>query len=179
MTDAFPTDLFVADLTFISAEYPPYTLLPDTGKITKTFKINPQGQSISAKGDKSGKKIAVTLAKHSSNSGYQVTYADNSGFKNSKSLWLRGNSKNKGTIKGLKSKKTYYVKARDYKSLVNRLGKFFALNTYLLHSRPLAVHFGLTNCLIMWYNSRYDKEGEYNDQCCKGRSDKGFIRQDL
>lgn len=76
-----------------------------TGKITKTFKINPQGQSISAKGDKSGKKIAVTLAKHSSNSGYQVSYADNSGFKNSKSLWLSGNSKNKGTIKGLKSKR--------------------------------------------------------------------------
>ena len=88
-----------------------------TGKITKTFKINPQGQSISAKGDKSGKKIAVTLAKHSSNSGYQVLYADNSGFKNSKSLWLSGNSKNKGTIKGLKSKKTYYVKARDYKTI--------------------------------------------------------------
>lgn len=88
-----------------------------TGKITKTFKINPQGQSVSAKGDKSGKKIAVTLAKHSSNSGYQVSYADNSGFKNSKSLWLSGNSKNKGTIKGLKSKKTYYVKARDYKTI--------------------------------------------------------------
>ena len=88
-----------------------------TGKITKTFKINPQGQSISVKGDKSGKKIAVTLAKHSSNSGYQVSYADNSGFKNSKSLWLSGNSKNKGTIKGLKSKKTYYVKARDYKNI--------------------------------------------------------------
>lgn len=88
-----------------------------TGKITKTFKINPQGQSISAKGDKSGKKIAVTLAKHSSNSGYQVSYADNSGFKNSKFLWLSGNSKNKGTIKGLKSKKTYYVKARDYKTI--------------------------------------------------------------
>ena len=88
-----------------------------TGKITKTFKINPQGQSISAKGDKSGKKIAVTLAKHSSNSGYQVSYADTSGFKNSKSLWLSGNSKNKGTIKGLKSKKTYYVKARDYKTI--------------------------------------------------------------
>lgn len=88
-----------------------------TGKITKTFKINPQGQSISAKGDKSGKKIAVTLAKHSTNSGYQVSYADNSGFKKSKSLWLSGNSKNKGTIKGLKSKKTYYVKARDYKTI--------------------------------------------------------------
>ena len=88
-----------------------------TGKITKTFKINPQGQSISVKGDKSGKKITVTLAKHSSNSGYQVSYADNSGFKNSKSLWLSGNSKNKGTIKGLKSKKTYYVKARDYKTI--------------------------------------------------------------
>lgn len=88
-----------------------------TGKITKTFRINPQGQSISVKGDKSGKKIAVTLAKHSSNSGCQVSYADNSGFKNSKSLWLSGNSKNKGTIKGLKSKKTYYVKARDYKTI--------------------------------------------------------------
>lgn len=39
------------------------------------------------------------------------------GFKKSKSLWLSGNSKNKGTIKGLKSKKTYYVKARDYKTI--------------------------------------------------------------
>lgn len=100
-----------------------------TGKITKTFKINPQGQSISAKGDKSGKKIAVTLAKHSSNSGYQVSYADNSGFKNSKSLWLSGNSKNKGTIKGLKSKKTYYVKARDYKTIgkIKVYGKWSAV----------------------------------------------------
>lgn len=88
-----------------------------TGKITKTFKINPQGQSISVKGDKSAKKIAVTLAKHSSNSGYQVSYADNSGFKNSKSLWLEKNTKNKGTVKDLKSKKTYYVKARDYKTI--------------------------------------------------------------
>lgn len=88
-----------------------------TGKITKTFKINPQGQSISVKGDKSAKSIAVTLAKHSSNSGYQVSYADNSGFKNSKSLWLEGNSKNKGTVKDLKNKKTYYVKARDYKTI--------------------------------------------------------------
>lgn len=88
-----------------------------TGKITKTFKINPQGQSISVKSDKGAKSITVTLAKHSSNSGYQVSYADNSGFKNSKSLWLERNTKNKGTVKGLKSKKTYYVKARDYKTI--------------------------------------------------------------
>lgn len=100
-----------------------------TGKITKTFKINPQGQSISVKGDKSKKKISVVLKKHSSNSGYQVYYADNSGFKKGKSLWLSGSSKNKGTISSLKKGKTYYVRARDYKTVgkTNFYGKWSAV----------------------------------------------------
>lgn len=87
------------------------------GTVTKSFKIVPQNQKITVKADKKALKATVTVTKHASATGYQILYADNVDFKNYKSVWITKNSKAADEISGLKSGKTYYVKARDYKTV--------------------------------------------------------------
>ena len=93
-----------------------------SGSVTKTFKIVPQGQSITVKAGKTDEKsetftAAVALKKHSSNTGYQILYADNSGFKNYKSVWITDCKKASAEIKKLAVGKVWYFKARDYKTV--------------------------------------------------------------
>ena len=89
-----------------------------SGTITKTFKINPKTASL--KTVKSAKKAQLNVAwsKDSKVSGYQILLATNSKFtKGKKTVTIKGYKTTSKTIKSLKSKKTYYVKIRSYKTV--------------------------------------------------------------
>ena len=93
--------------------------LPVSGqKITTKIKVYTQPK-ISGLKVKAGKKqLTVSWKKTTKATGYQVTYATNSKFtKNKKSVTISKNKTTKKVIKKLKSKKTYYVKARAYKKV--------------------------------------------------------------
>lgn len=73
---------------------------------------NPGKPAIKKLKNKKGKKITVTLSKKVSGaSGYQAAYAVKSSMKGQKIKSFTGTSV---TIKGLKKKKTYYVRVRAY-----------------------------------------------------------------
>ena len=60
--------------------------------------------------------MKVSVNKFALCTGYQVVYSENSSFtKNTKNICTVGASKTTISVKGLKSKKTYYVKVRPYK----------------------------------------------------------------
>ena len=89
-----------------------------TGSVTRTFKINPKGTTISSlKATKKGftvkwKKQAVQTT------GYQIMYATNSKFtKGKKTVTIAKTKTVSKKIKKLKAKKKYYVKIRTYKKL--------------------------------------------------------------
>ncbi|MBR1751529.1 MAG: leucine-rich repeat domain-containing protein [Ruminococcus sp.] len=83
-----------------------------TGRITKTFKIVPAIKTLTSP---SAGKIKVTSPKISGYNGFIVIYSTSKKFtdKTTDSEIIKGTS---GTVKGLKSGKTYYVKIRviDY-----------------------------------------------------------------
>ena len=90
-----------------------------TGTVTKKFNINPVGTSLaSVKAGK--KKITVKWKKPAAKyknqmKGYQIQYSLYSNFKNAKTVSGGGYAKKSKVIKGLKSKKKYYVRVRTYK----------------------------------------------------------------
>ncbi len=89
-----------------------------TGKITKTFNINPKGTKISkVKGAK--KKATVTWKKQTKyTKGYQVQYSTSKNFKSGvKTKTVNGSKKTSLTLKKLKSKKTYYVRIRTFQKV--------------------------------------------------------------
>ncbi len=89
-----------------------------TGKITKTFNINPKGTRISkVKGAK--KKATVTWKKQTKyTKGYQVQYSTSKDFKSGvKTKTVNGSKKTSLTLKKLKSKKTYYVRIRTFQKV--------------------------------------------------------------
>ena len=82
------------------------------------FQIKPKKVSLSSVKSTSKKKMTVKWSKQSKVSGYQVVYATNSKFtKSKKTVTVKGSSSKSKTIKSLKSKKTYYVKVRSYKTI--------------------------------------------------------------
>lgn len=85
------------------------------GEITKTFKINPKGASLTSV--KAQKKALKATWKKSANkvSGYQVRYSTSSKFKTCKTVSVKYTKKiNSRVIKKLKADKRYYVKVRTY-----------------------------------------------------------------
>ena len=96
-----------------------------TGTITKTFKINPKGTSISkVTGQKKAVKVVwkkqLTKMKTSYVSGYQVQYSTSSKFTSGTSKYANAKfskGRTTKTIKNLKSGKKYYVRVRTYKSV--------------------------------------------------------------
>ncbi len=65
--------------------------------------------------NKSGKKLKVTWKKSGGSGGYEVQYSAGKNFKKAKTVKVKGKNTLKTTIKGLKKKKTYYVRVRAYK----------------------------------------------------------------
>ena len=85
------------------------------GEITKTFKINPKGVSLTSV--KAQKKALKATWKKSANkvSGYHVRYSTSSKFKTCKTVSVKYTKKiNSRVIKKLKANKRYYVKVRTY-----------------------------------------------------------------
>lgn len=88
------------------------------GTVVKYFKILPAKQKIKAVAPLAN-SFAVTWTKDSGVTGYQVMYGTKSDLSDGKSVDIISNTKGKKTVKGLKAKKTYYVKVRSYKNVGN------------------------------------------------------------
>lgn len=91
-----------------------------TGKITKTFKILPQGTSISGKITAKYRGFTMKWKKQKkSASGYQIQYSTSKKFtkKTTVTKTVKKNSTTKLTVKNLKAKKKYYVRIRTYKTV--------------------------------------------------------------
>ncbi|MGN1165803.1 MAG: CAP domain-containing protein [Lachnospiraceae bacterium] len=95
---------------------------------TKQITITISPKKVAGLSVKAGKKkLTVNWKKDSKVTGYQITYAQNSKFtKGVKNITISKNSTIKKEIKSLKSKKTYYVKIRSYKTV----GKTKIYSTY-------------------------------------------------
>ena len=86
------------------------------GTVSKTFKILPAKQTI-AKLTAQKKGFAVKWTKDTNVTGYQIQYDVKSNLKSAKSTYVKTNTTYKKTISGLKTKKTYYVRVRSYKTV--------------------------------------------------------------
>lgn len=88
-----------------------------TGTTKVSYNILPKGTSIS-KLTKSKKAFTVKWKKQASQTtGYQIQYSLKSNFSGSKTTTISKNSTVSKKIKGLKSKKNYYVRIRTYKKV--------------------------------------------------------------
>lgn len=91
------------------------------GEMTKTFKINPKGTSLSS--TKASKKAFTAKWKKQSTKtdGYQIQYSTDKNFKkNNKTVTVKGNKTTSKKVNGLKAKKKYYVRVRTYKTVSNK-----------------------------------------------------------
>ncbi|MBR1763379.1 MAG: leucine-rich repeat domain-containing protein [Eubacterium sp.] len=88
-----------------------------SGTISKTFKINPKGTTLS-KVTAGSKSFTATWKKQATQTtGYQIQYSTSSKFKNAKTVTVKKNKTTKTTVKKLKAKKKYYVRIRTYKTV--------------------------------------------------------------
>lgn len=89
-----------------------------SGSVTKTFNINPKGTKLSSV--KAAKKKATVKWKKQTKytKGYQIQYSTSKNFSSGvKTKNVNGNKKTSLTLKGLKSKKTYYVRIRTFQNV--------------------------------------------------------------
>lgn len=86
------------------------------GELKAAFAINPARQKIS-KLTSQYRGFAANWKKDTKVTGYQVQYDVNKKFTSYKSKYVKTNSTYKKTFSGLKSKKTYYVRVRSYKTV--------------------------------------------------------------
>ena len=89
-----------------------------TGKVSKTFNINPKGTSL--KKLTAGKKQfkATWNAQKTQTTGYLIQYSTNKNFKSGKkTVKIKKNKTTSSTVKKLKAKKKYYVRIRTYKNV--------------------------------------------------------------
>ncbi len=88
------------------------------------YEITPEGTSVS-KLTAAKKRLNVTIKKQTlQTSGYQVKYSTSKKFTNAKTKTVKGNKTTSYTIKSLKSRKTYYVRVRTYKTVNGK--KFYS-----------------------------------------------------
>ena len=89
-----------------------------TGSKTLYFTITPKKVSLSSVKSTAKKKATVKWSKQSGVTGYEILLATNSKFsKGKKVVTVKGASAKSKTVTKLKSKKTYYVKVRSYKTI--------------------------------------------------------------
>ena len=89
------------------------------GKVIKqTFRINPKKTGFTSK-TKAGKKKITAKWKKVSNqaTGYEIQYSTNSDFSGKKKITIKSYKTTYKVIKSLKSKKTYYLRIRTYKTV--------------------------------------------------------------
>lgn len=100
-----------------------------SGKVTKTFKINPVKTTVS-KLTPGKKSITAAVTKKSKQvSGYQIQYSTSKKFTNAKTKTISSYKTTKYTLKSLSAKKTYYVRVRTYKN-VNGVKYYSGWSTY-------------------------------------------------
>lgn len=92
-----------------------------TGTITKSFKINPKGVTIS-KLSKAKKSFTVKWKKpsakyHKQMTGYQIRYSTSSKMTKAKTVTVKSAKATSKKISKLKAKKKYYVQIRTYKTV--------------------------------------------------------------
>ena len=90
------------------------------GSVSRTFKINPKGTSLS-KVTKGKKSMTVKWKKQATQvTGYKIRYSLKKDFSaNTKTVTVKKASTTKTTIKKLKAKKVYYVQIRTFKTVDN------------------------------------------------------------
>ena len=87
-----------------------------TGETTKTFNIIPETVNIT--GLKPGKNtLTVKWKKSSSVTGYEIQYGTDKKFRKAETTTVEKGKTTSAAIKDLKSKKTYYVRIRSYKTV--------------------------------------------------------------
>ena len=88
-----------------------------SGTIKKTFTIRPKTVYLKHAKLYNKKQVKVTWKRDSKVSGYKVVYATNKKFTKPKSVTIKSNKTTTKTIKKLKSKKTYYIKVRSFRTV--------------------------------------------------------------
>ena len=89
-----------------------------SGKITKTYKINPKGTTLSKLTAKKKGFTAKWKKQTKQTTGYQIQYSTDKNFKkNNKTVTVSKNKTTSKTISKLKGKKKYYVRVRTYKKV--------------------------------------------------------------
>lgn len=89
-----------------------------SGKVNKTFKIVPKSTTVSKTSSTAKGKMRVNIkSQRTQTTGYQVQVSLYSNFKSPKTTTIKKNTTTATTISGLKSKKTYYVRVRTYKTV--------------------------------------------------------------
>ena len=90
-----------------------------SGTVTKTYDIKPRGTKINKITPKR-KEMTVKWNKQADQTdGYQILYSTSSKFKSAKKVTVSGRNLTSKKIKGLQSKKKYYVKIRTYKKIMS------------------------------------------------------------
>ena len=90
-----------------------------TGTINKTFRILPKGVMLSSLSASKG-TITVKWKKGGNITGYQLQYSLKKSFASTNTVTVAKSATTKAVIKKLKSKKTYYVRIRTYKTVKSK-----------------------------------------------------------
>ncbi len=89
-----------------------------SGKINKTFAINPKKTTLKKLQSKKKKQLTIKWKKINVQvTGYQISYALNKKFKKAKTVTVKKYKTISKTVRKLKSKKLYYVRIRTYKNV--------------------------------------------------------------
>ncbi len=91
-----------------------------TGTTKVTFKIVPKGTTISELTAKSKGFTVKVKAQKTQTTGYQIQYSTSSSFKSAKKVNWKVTTSVSKKVTGLKSKKTYYVRVRTYKTVSSK-----------------------------------------------------------
>ena len=98
----------------VSANLKFYRWNPATGQNYKKVETGKLKVKLSAKKKKT---LVVSWKKNSQADGYEIQYAKKSSYKGKKTVTVKGRSKQKATVKKLKSGQRYYVRVRFYKTV--------------------------------------------------------------
>lgn len=89
------------------------------GKVTRTFKINPKGTSLSKVSARKKGFFVKWKKQTKKTTGYQIQYSTSKKFteKTTKTVKVKNNKTTTKTVSNLKGKKKYYVRIRTYKTV--------------------------------------------------------------